>query len=59
MEIVTMFPCDGAHIRLAARMVDPALGVAVGWNHFFAMTSYVIFEATIVCLLLTSETIDL
>lgn len=48
MEIVTMFPYDGAHIRLAARMVDPALGVAVGWNHFFAMTSYVIFEATIV-----------
>jgi amino acid transporter len=44
-------------------MVDPALGVAVGWNHFvspalvldapysdqqFAMTSYVIFEATII-----------
>lgn len=43
-----MFPYDGAHIRLAGRMVDPALGVAVGWNHFFAMTSYVIFEATIV-----------
>ncbi|KAG7406167.1 General amino acid permease AGP2 [Fusarium oxysporum f. sp. rapae] len=29
-------------------MVDPALGVAVGWNHFFAQTSYVIFEATII-----------
>ena len=60
MEIVTQFPYDGSFIRLAARMVDPALGVAVGWNHFvsgpvsreltiqFAMTSYVIFEATII-----------
>lgn len=34
MEIVTQFPYDGSFIRLAARMVDPALGVAVGWNHF-------------------------
>ncbi|KAF2639693.1 hypothetical protein P280DRAFT_550394 [Massarina eburnea CBS 473.64] len=47
-EIVTMWPLDGAFIRLAGRMVDPALGVAVGWNHFFAQTSYVIFEATII-----------
>ncbi|WRT65955.1 uncharacterized protein IL334_002906 [Kwoniella shivajii] len=47
MEIVTLFPLDGSFIRLAGRMVDPALGVAVGWNHFFAQTSYVIFEATI------------
>ena len=28
-------------------MIDPAVGVAVGWNYFFAMTSYVAFEATI------------
>ena len=52
-------------MRLAGRMVDPALGVAVAWNHFvsqaaaappisclppsqFAMTSYVIFEATVI-----------
>ncbi|WVQ79666.1 hypothetical protein IAT38_001766 [Cryptococcus sp. DSM 104549] len=48
LEIVTLFPLDGAHIRLAGRMVDPALGVAVGWNHFFAQTSYVIFEATVI-----------
>lgn len=59
MEIVTVFPYDGSFIRLAGRMVDPALGIAVGWNHFvsvtrdvaqfqFAMTSYVIFEATII-----------
>jgi amino acid transporter len=34
MEIVTLFPLDGSFIRLAGRMVDPALGVAVGWNHF-------------------------
>lgn len=34
MEIVTLFPYDGSFIRLAGRMVDPALGVAVGWNHF-------------------------
>ncbi|KAL4810346.1 amino acid permease/ SLC12A domain-containing protein [Aspergillus unguis] len=47
-EIVTLFPLDGAFIRLAGRMVDPALGVAVGWNHFFAQTSYVIFEATVI-----------
>ncbi|KAF5705840.1 amino acid transporter [Fusarium globosum] len=48
MEIVTLFPLDGSFIRLASRMVDPALGVAVGWNHFFAQTSYVIFEATVI-----------
>ncbi|KAJ5584726.1 uncharacterized protein N7459_004526 [Penicillium hispanicum] len=47
-EIVTLFPLDGAFIRLAGRMVDPALGVAVGYNHFFAQTSYVIFEATVI-----------
>ncbi|KUJ06754.1 uncharacterized protein LY89DRAFT_743666 [Mollisia scopiformis] len=33
-ETVGLFPLDGSFIRLAARMVDPALGVAVGWNHF-------------------------
>ncbi|OCF41832.1 amino acid transporter [Kwoniella heveanensis CBS 569] len=48
LEIVTLLPLDGSFIRLAGRMVDPALGVAVGWNHFFAQTSYVIFEATII-----------
>ncbi|KAK2805089.1 hypothetical protein FQN50_006334 [Emmonsiellopsis sp. PD_5] len=48
LEIVTLFPLDGSFIRLAGRMVDPALGVAVGWNHFFAQTSYVIFEATVI-----------
>ncbi|KAL4969641.1 amino acid permease/ SLC12A domain-containing protein [Aspergillus stella-maris] len=48
IEIVTLLPLDGAFIRLAGRMVDPALGVAVGWNHFFAQTSYVIFEATVI-----------
>ncbi|KAK4939818.1 hypothetical protein LTR10_019991 [Elasticomyces elasticus] len=47
-EIVTLLPLDGSFIRLAGRMVDPALGVVVGWNHFFAQTSYVIFEATII-----------
>ncbi|WWD22589.1 hypothetical protein CI109_107082 [Kwoniella shandongensis] len=48
MEIVSLFPLDGSFIRLAARMVDPALGVTAGWNHFFAQTSFVIFEATII-----------
>ncbi|KAL2836088.1 amino acid permease-domain-containing protein [Aspergillus pseudoustus] len=48
IEIVTLLPLDGSFIRLAGRMVDPALGVAVGWNHFFAQTSYVIFEATVI-----------
>lgn len=47
-EIVTLFPRDGSYIRLAGRMVDPALGVTAGWNLFFAQTSYVIFEATII-----------
>ena len=37
MEIVTLFPLDGSFIRLAGRMVDPALGVAVGWNHFVSL----------------------
>ncbi|OQD71062.1 hypothetical protein PENPOL_c001G05294 [Penicillium polonicum] len=48
IEIVTLLPLDGAFIRLAGRMVDPALGVAVGYNHFFAQTSFVIFEATVI-----------
>ncbi|KZN87201.1 General amino acid permease [Penicillium chrysogenum] len=48
VEVVTLFPLDGAFIRLAGRMVDPALGVAVGYNHFFAQTSFVIFEATVI-----------
>jgi amino acid transporter len=48
LEIVSLLPLDGSFIRLAGRMVDPALGVAVGWNHFFAQTSYVIFEATVI-----------
>lgn len=37
MEIVTLFPLDGSFIRLAGRMVDPALGVAVGYNHFVSI----------------------
>ncbi|ODN75770.1 hypothetical protein L202_05779 [Cryptococcus amylolentus CBS 6039] len=52
-EVVSLFPYDGAFIRLANRMVDPALGVAVGWNHFFAQTSYVIFECTVINTLLS------
>ncbi|KAI1829236.1 hypothetical protein DTO006G1_9826 [Penicillium roqueforti] len=48
IEIVTLLPLDGAFIRLAGRMVDPALGVAVGYNHFFAQTSFVIFESTVI-----------
>ncbi|RTE80911.1 hypothetical protein BHE90_004622 [Fusarium euwallaceae] len=48
IEIVTLFPVDGAFIRLAGRMVDPSLGVLVGWNHFFSQTSFVVFECTII-----------
>lgn len=47
-EIVTLLPLDGSYIRLAGRMVDPALGVTAGWNLFFSQTSYVIFETTII-----------
>ncbi|RJE18744.1 hypothetical protein PHISCL_08918 [Aspergillus sclerotialis] len=47
-EIVTMYPLDGSFIRLAARMVDPALGVTAGWNVFFAQTTFVMFEATVI-----------
>ncbi|THX60893.1 putative amino acid transporter [Aureobasidium pullulans] len=52
-EIVTLFPPDGSFIRLAGRMVDPALGVTAGWNLFFAQTSFVIFEATVINTLVT------
>lgn len=48
LEIVSLFPLDGSFIRLAGRMVDPALGTMVGYNHFFAQTSFVIFEATVI-----------
>jgi yeast amino acid transporter len=39
MEIVTLFPLDGSFIRPAGRMVDSALGVAIGWNHFVSRTT--------------------
>lgn len=58
-EIVTLFPLDGSYIRLAGRMVDPALGVTAGWNLFFAQTSYVIFEATIINTLVSYWAYDL
>ncbi|KAG5795449.1 hypothetical protein H9Q69_005498 [Fusarium xylarioides] len=48
IEIVSLLPIDGAPIRLAGRMIDPAVGVAAGWNYFFVMISYVMFEATII-----------
>lgn len=34
LEIVTLLPLDGSFIRLAGRIVDPAFGVAAGWNYF-------------------------
>lgn len=40
---MTLFPLDGSFIRLAARMVDPALGVAVGWNHFVSLGALLIY----------------
>ncbi len=33
-EITTLYPSGGAFTQLASRMVDPAFGVAVGWNYF-------------------------
>ncbi|THZ63023.1 putative amino acid transporter [Aureobasidium pullulans] len=57
-EIVTLFPLDGSFIRLAGRMVDPALGVTAGWNLFFAQTSFVIFEATVINTLVTYRGYD-
>ncbi|KAI0382381.1 putative amino acid transporter [Hypomontagnella monticulosa] len=33
-ELTTLYPSGGAFTQLASRMVDPAFGVAVGWNYF-------------------------
>ncbi|KAH8661610.1 AAT family amino acid transporter [Tricladium varicosporioides] len=33
-EITTLYPSGGAFTKLADRFVDPAFGVAVGWNYF-------------------------
>lgn len=33
-ELTTLYPSGGAFTKLADRMVDPAFGVAVGWNYF-------------------------
>jgi amino acid transporter len=41
-EIVTQYPLDGSFIRLAGHMVDPALGVAVGWNHFASSSFFLL-----------------
>lgn len=34
LEMVTLFPLDGSFLRLVTRFVDPAAGVAIGWNYF-------------------------
>ncbi|KAI0205916.1 amino acid permease-like protein [Astrocystis sublimbata] len=33
-ELTTLYPSGGAFTSLADRIVDPAFGVAVGWNYF-------------------------
>ncbi|KAK7740639.1 General amino acid permease [Diatrype stigma] len=33
-ELTTLYPSGGAFTSLADRFVDPAFGVAVGWNYF-------------------------
>ncbi|KAI0116125.1 putative amino acid transporter [Hypoxylon sp. NC0597] len=33
-ELTTLYPSGGAFTQLASRFVDPAFGVAVGWNYF-------------------------
>ncbi|KAI1174769.1 amino acid permease-like protein [Nemania sp. FL0916] len=33
-ELTTLYPSGGAFTKLADRFVDPAFGVAVGWNYF-------------------------
>ncbi|KAI1302883.1 amino acid permease/ SLC12A domain-containing protein [Xylaria venustula] len=33
-EITVLYPSGGSFIKLADRMVDPALGAVVGWNYF-------------------------
>ncbi|KAK6381521.1 hypothetical protein LTS17_004579 [Exophiala oligosperma] len=48
IEMVTLFPLDGSFIRLASRFVDPAVGVSVGYNHFFTQTASCIFEISVI-----------
>ncbi len=35
-ELTTLYPSGGAFTSLADRFVDPAFGVAVGWNYVSA-----------------------
>lgn len=39
-ELTTMYPSGGAFTSLADRFVDPAFGVAVGWNYVSARVYY-------------------
>lgn len=48
VETVTKYPLDASFIRLAGRIVDPALGVAAGWNFFLQQAFNVCYEATAV-----------
>ncbi|KAG2186269.1 hypothetical protein INT43_002707 [Umbelopsis isabellina] len=34
-EMISFLPVPGGHIKLAERLVDPALGFAMGWNYWY------------------------
>jgi amino acid transporter len=34
-EMISYLPIPGGHIKLAERIVDPALGFAMGWNYWY------------------------
>ncbi|GAA5893625.1 hypothetical protein JCM6882_007864 [Rhodosporidiobolus microsporus] len=46
METVTFWPTDMALVRNAARYIDEAWGVCVGWCFWAAMTCTVVYEVT-------------
>ncbi|EMR67501.1 putative general amino acid permease agp3 protein [Eutypa lata UCREL1] len=39
-ELTTMYPSGGAFTSLADRFVDPAFGVAVGWNYLLGVETF-------------------
>ncbi|PSR80666.1 putative amino acid transporter [Coniella lustricola] len=51
-ELTTLYPSGGAFTALADRLVDKALGVAVGWNYFIIWVAVLANEYNTVCSIL-------
>ena len=47
-ELTTLYPTSGAFTKLGDRFVDPAFGVAVGWNYFIIWAAVLANEYNVI-----------